>query len=182
VIAQNSTNTSIQGLYTTLTQKGTVIASGFTPVTFVLNNGAQYNVTVYNYPPNVFNHWLDNNSTANPRQLSITSNTPITAWFNNGQPPPVAPQPPTGLTATGISTSQINLSWVSPSNNGGSAITGYKIERSTDTGSTWSTIVPNTGSTATTYSDTGLVASTTYTYRVSAINSVGTSPLVVAGD
>src|SRR5207249_1084178 len=43
-----------------------------------------------------------------------------------------APQPPTGLAAIAISSSQINLSWFAPSNNGGSAITGYKIDRSTD--------------------------------------------------
>jgi Fibronectin type III domain len=85
------------------------------------------------------------------------------------------PQQPTNLVATAISSSQINLSWSTPSNNGGSAITGYEIERSTDGGTTWSNIQSNTGSTATTYSDTGLTASTTYTYRVSAINSVGTS-------
>ena len=81
----------------------------------------------------------------------------------------------TGNTATAASSSQINLSWTAPANNGGSAITGYKIERSTDSGSTWSAIVSSTGSTATTYSDTGLIASTAYTYRVSTINSAGTS-------
>src|SRR5205085_6791954 len=86
-----------------------------------------------------------------------------------------APQPPTGLTTTTFSSSQINLSWTAPSNNGGSAITGYKIERSADGGTTWSAIVANTGSTGTTYSNTGLATNTTYTYRVSAINSVGTS-------
>src|SRR2546425_2604482 len=48
------------------------------------------------------------------------------------------------------------------------------IERSADGGSTWSTIVSNSGSTATTYSDIGLMHGTSYTYRVSAINSVGT--------
>src|SRR3989454_3528600 len=73
-----------------------------------------------------------------------------------------------------VSSSQISLSWTAP-NNGGSAITGYKVERSTDGGTTWSALVANTGSTATTYSDTGLAHTTTYTYRVSAINSVGTS-------
>jgi len=86
-----------------------------------------------------------------------------------------APQPPTGLAANTVSSSQINLSWTAPSNNGGSAVTGYEIERSQDNGSTWAVVTSNTGSTGTTYSDTGLVASTTYTYRVSAINSVGTS-------
>lgn len=83
------------------------------------------------------------------------------------------PSAPTGLTATTISDTQINLSWTAPTDNGGSSITGYKIERKIGTGS-YSILVPNTGSTATTYSDTGLTSGTTYIYRVSAINSVGT--------
>src|SRR2546425_547051 len=83
--------------------------------------------------------------------------------------------PPTNLTAGVVSSSQINLSWNAPSDTGGSVITGYKIERSTDGGATWGTIVSNTGTTGTTYSNTGLSPSTTYSYRVSAINSAGTS-------
>lgn len=86
-----------------------------------------------------------------------------------------APQPPTNLSATTISSSEINLSWTAPTNNGGVAITGYEIERSVDNDTTWSTLQSNTGSTDTTYSDTGLSPNTTYTYRVSAINSVGAS-------
>src|SRR5207249_1986901 len=76
---------------------------------------------------------------------------------------------------TPASSSQINLSWNAPSNNGGTPINGYKIERSTDGGSTWSTLVANTTNTGTTYSNTGLATAKTYTYRVSAINHVGTS-------
>ena len=85
------------------------------------------------------------------------------------------PFSPNNLNATAVSSSQINLSWNAPASDGGSTITGYEIERSADGGSTWSTITSNTGSAGTTYSDTGLAHSTTYTYRVSAINSVGTS-------
>src|SRR5438876_9776433 len=48
------------------------------------------------------------------------------------------------------------------------------IERSTDGGITWTALVANTGSAMTTYSDTALSHTTAYTYRVSAINSVGT--------
>ena len=84
------------------------------------------------------------------------------------------PQPPTGLIATGALL-KINLSWNPPSNDGGSPITGYMIEKSTDNGNTWATIVSSTGSTGTTYSDSNVLPLVTYTYRVSAINDVGTS-------
>jgi titin len=84
-----------------------------------------------------------------------------------------APSSPTGLTATAVSATQINLSWGAPSN-GGSAITGYKIEYKTGSGS-YSVLVPNTASTSTTYSHTGLATGTAYTYKISAINSIGTS-------
>src|SRR5207244_13632764 len=93
----------------------------------------------------------------------------------------VAPESPTVLAATAPPSSQIGLTWTSPADNGGAVITGYKIERSTDGGTTWTTLVANTGSTSTAYSDIGLAHTTAYTYRVSAINSVGTgSPSATA--
>ncbi len=85
-----------------------------------------------------------------------------------------APNSPTGVSATAVSPTQINLSWNTPSNNGGSSITGYKIEVRSGSG-TFSNLVSNTGSTATTYSHTGLSTGTTYTYKISAINNIGTS-------
>ena len=78
----------------------------------------------------------------------------------------------TGLSATAISTSRIDLSWTTP-DDGGSVITGYKIEQKNGP---WSTIVANTGNTAITYSVTGLNADTTYQYRISAINAIGIGP------
>jgi len=86
------------------------------------------------------------------------------------------PQPPTNNTATAISSTEIDLSWNAPASDGGSTIIGYKIQRSTDGGTTWTSIIRNTHSTATTYSDTGLLPNTTYYYRVFAINSAGQSP------
>ena len=83
------------------------------------------------------------------------------------------PGAPTGLSATADGQTEIDLSWTAPSNNGGAAITGYKIEVSTDN-SSWSVLVADTSSTAVTYSHTGLAAGSTRYYRVSAINSVGT--------
>src|SRR5436309_7605814 len=81
----------------------------------------------------------------------------------------VPPDPPTNLSAHAVSSSEIDLSWTAPANTGSILLSGYKIERSTDGGSHWGTIVSNTGSTATTYANKGLASGTTYTYRVSAI-------------
>jgi hypothetical protein len=89
-----------------------------------------------------------------------------------------APGQVTGLTATDFGTGRsynngrIDLSWTAPSN-GGSAITGYFIEYSIN-GVTYFTLVSNTGSTSTTYTDIGLTSAQTYYYRVSAINAIGT--------
>ena len=83
------------------------------------------------------------------------------------------PGAPLGLSATAASRTQINLSWTAPASSGGSAITGYKIEVSSDAGTNWRDLVANTGSTITTYTHAGLTAGTTRHYRVSAINSAG---------
>ena len=88
---------------------------------------------------------------------------------------PTAPSPPRRLTATADGTSEINISWHTPAQNGGYAISGYEIEYSSTGTSNWSNLVANTGNTDRTYSDTGLSPETRRYYRVSAINSVGTS-------
>ncbi|MXY79956.1 MAG: hypothetical protein F4Y94_09795, partial [Chloroflexi bacterium] len=82
------------------------------------------------------------------------------------------PGAPTGLTAVAPGQTQINLAWTAPSESGTSAITGYKIEVSTD-GATWTELVANTSNTTTTYNHTGLAANSTRHYRVSAISSSG---------
>ena len=84
------------------------------------------------------------------------------------------PDPPRNLTATAASSSQINLSWNAPADDNGSAVTGYRIEVSDNAGSSWTDLVANTGSTATTHPHSGLNPNTTRHYRVSAINSAGT--------
>ena len=83
------------------------------------------------------------------------------------------PGAPTVLTATASGTTRINLSWTAPASDGGSPITGYRIESSPNGNSSWTTLVATTGGASTTHSDTGLPGGTTRHYRVSAINSNG---------
>jgi len=73
------------------------------------------------------------------------------------------PDPPTNLSLSETVANQLDLSWSAPTS--GTTPTSYQIDRSLD-GSTWTTIVSDTGSTGTTYSDTGLTLNTDYYYRV----------------
>ena len=82
---------------------------------------------------------------------------------------------PTELTATAVGDNRIDLSWTAPTDDGGSAITGYRIESSADGSTGWTDLVADTRMTATTHSHTGLMPNTTRYYRVSAINGEGTS-------
>lgn len=83
---------------------------------------------------------------------------------------------PGSLSVTGIggSGTQATLSWSSPATTGGSAISSYVIQQSLNQGSSWVTSTATvTGTTATV---TGLTPGGTYSFRVAAVNSVGTSP------
>jgi hypothetical protein len=80
------------------------------------------------------------------------------------------PSTPTSLTATAVSTSQINLSWTASTDNVG--VAGYDIRRCSGSGCTPSSIVHNTTGTGTTWNNTGLSASTIYRYDVRARDAV----------
>ncbi len=88
-------------------------------------------------------------------------------WYSSNPESTTAPAVPTGVSASAVSASQINISWTASS---GAA--SYNVLRSASSAGTYSVIATVTG---TTYSNTGLAAATTYYYRVTATNSVGTS-------
>lgn len=90
------------------------------------------------------------------------------AVYSNQSATTTIPTAPTGLTASTVSSGQINLSWGNVAGE-----TGYQIERST-TGTSWF-LVGTTGANVTTYQSTGLSAGTTYYYRVRAVNADGAS-------
>ena len=91
------------------------------------------------------------------------------------------PTSPQSLSATAIDRA-VRLLWSAPAQNGGSAITDYVIEYSADGGTSWTTFDDGT-STSTTSTVSGLTNSTTYQFRVSASNTLGTgasSSVVIA--
>src|SRR5437667_1619270 len=87
-----------------------------------------------------------------------TSDPVTVTVFNDTTPPSV----PTGLTASAVSSSQINLSWTASSDNVG--VSGYRVYRGGTQIATRST---------TSFADTGLSPSTTYTYTVAAYDAAG---------
>lgn len=83
------------------------------------------------------------------------------------------PAAPTGLTAT-AGNAQVALSWTAPTGVIAQApITDYREQYSADNGATWTTFTA-AASTATSATVTGLTGGTAYTFRVAAINGIGT--------
>ncbi|SPF02176.1 chitinase [Streptomyces sp. MA5143a] len=79
-----------------------------------------------------------------------------------GDQPPTVPSAPTGLAVSGVTSSSVSLAW-----NAVSGATGYTVYR----GGTKVQAVSGTSATV-----TGLAASTSYTFQVTAVNAAGESP------
>jgi len=103
---------------------------------------------------------------------SMTSEFGTVSLSGGVNPPPAPPAAPANLVATAASSSQINLTWQASATSGAT----YNIHRSTVSGFTpsASNLVAG-GVTATSFSDAGLAASTTFFYLVTAVNSNGES-------
>ncbi len=135
-------STTSGGPYTTLAS----------PTTTSYTDTGLTNATPYFYVVSAVN---TSGESANSAQASAT--------------PQAAPATPTNLTATAISTSQINLAWRDNANNED----GFMIERSVN--GTNFTQIATVGVNVTTYSNTGLSTNTRYYYRVRGYNTVGNS-------
>ena len=81
------------------------------------------------------------------------------------------PGAPNLYLANGSGGDRITLIWNRPAHSGARSITGYRVEVSEDSGSTWEVVTEDLS--PITFVHNGLLAATTYHYRVSAINSIG---------
>ena len=94
-LAINSVDASsgkpIEGVWTTIrSADGTLLKSGFTPLSFAGNMGISYKVMVANYDGKVFEHWNDaatiygENITSNIRTIQLNASTTLNAVYNVG--------------------------------------------------------------------------------------------------
>jgi titin len=87
--------------------------------------------------------------------------------------PASAPRSMTGEGSDGTAT----LRWLAPSDNGGTALSGYRVEVCTSacslSGGTWTVLTVSTNSIATTYVASGLTNGTNYFFRISALTQAG---------
>lgn len=121
------------------------------------------------------------NSTSTSVRPSASTTYTLTATNSNGSttaqvtvtvsPDSTPPSTPSGLTASASSASSISLSWPASTDSGGPGLSGYNIYRCTGASCTPSTQVGT--SSATSYTDSGLTASTPYTYAVAAYDTLG---------
>ncbi len=119
-----------------------------------LTNGTRYTFEVRGH---------NNAGAGSARSVSATPN-PL---------PPPKPAKPTGLSATG-GDSQVSLSWDNPNN---STITEWQYRRKAGSGS-WgsSRTISGSGASTTSYTVTGLLDLTSYTFQVRAKNASGEGP------
>jgi len=99
--------------------------------------------------------------------ISLISN--IASFTTQTPADTTPPSVPANLVAIAASVSQINLSWSASTDNIG--VAGYRVERCAGSGCT--TFAQVASPSVTNYSDTGLVANTTYRYQVRAVDAAG---------
>ena len=148
---------SVRVLNAANTQVGALRPAGAAATSLVvtgLTNG-----TVYHFTVAAINAL--GNGTASASSNTVTPGVPATV-----------PGAPTGATAVRGNAS-VTAGWVAPASNGGSAITGYRVQ--VLNGASQQVALATAGATATTLVVTGLVNGTSYRLRVQAFNAVGSS-------
>lgn len=131
-----------------------------TPLHAVYSKGGTRTYMAANMGQSAITVTFSNGVTLNVPARSVASS----AGGGGGGGDTTAPSTPANLAASGTTSSSTNLSWSASTDAGGSGLTGYEVLR----GGTVITTV-----TGTTYTASGLSASTAYTFTVRAIDGAG---------
>ena len=102
---------------------------------------------------------------------SVTSNAVVAA---TELPQTRAPDPPGAPDVSPHDSTSLSVSWTAPASDGGSAVTGYKVQWK-EAADSWDTPadVSEAAATGTSHTITGLTGGTEYSVRVLAINDIG---------
>ena len=136
----------------TFTQVGTSTTTSFTNTGLTASTTFRYQVRAVDAAGNV----------------SAVSNT-VTAATQGGGGDTQPPTAPANLTAPSTTSSSISLAWTASTDNVG--VTGYQILRAP--GASGGTFTQVGTSTTTSFTNTGLTASTTFRYQVRAVDAAG---------
>jgi hypothetical protein len=80
VNSANLAGASITGMWTEISAGGTLVNTGYTPLTYTAAANTQYRVCVSDYQNTVFDHWEDG-STNNCRTITPTQAVTLTAYY-----------------------------------------------------------------------------------------------------
>ena len=143
-------NVGVAGYYVYLNNGATLAitsATSFTHSGLTAGTTYKYRVSAYDAVPN----------------HSAWTATPVAVTTTPAGPDTQAPSVPIGLVGVAVSSSQISLSWTAATDNVG--VTGYNVYRGGMQIATLGVV--------TTFQDTGLTASTNYSYTVRALDAAG---------
>ena len=137
--------------------------SNFTQIATTTGTGTGYKDTTVNSATSYSYRVRATDAAGN---LSTYSNTASAAT-----PDTTAPSQPGTLSATAVSSGEIDLSWGASTDNVG--VSGYRIERCAGSGCSNFTQIATTTGTGTGYKDTTVNSATSYSYRVRATDAAG---------
>lgn len=76
----NAAGNPINGYYTTLSQNGAIVKTGYTPLKYTAETRSTYEISIASYGDYFFDHW-DNGSKSKSRTVTPSGNTVFIAYY-----------------------------------------------------------------------------------------------------
>jgi len=159
-VASTDPNTSSGMKGYNVYRNGVFLKQVLVPATTTSDVGLSANTT-YSYAVCA----LDNAGNVSAKSTAVSATTPACPIIDS-----TPPATPASLTATPVSCGQINLSWTASSDTGGSGLKSYQLYRN-------NVLLKEVTAPTTSFSDSGLAASTAYNYAVLAVDNAGNASM-----